>query len=249
MSAPCILITRPEPDASETARLMEHHGYRTERLPILNIRLLESVKCDLFSMDNRKIQVIALTSAHALSCLHPLHEFPLAVVGSTSETKARALGFADIRTAGGNATALLELITSDFSPEGGLVLYPRGRHTAFDLAGALRSRGFDVREIIAYDATPIEALPPSMLLLLEGRGIHAVSIYSARTLHVLEQLILKHRIEKCTKHILLICLSAKIAKEATFDLWQRIVHADAPEDVAMLDIFKRLYGAPPHITT
>ena len=249
MSTPCILVTRPEPDATPTAQTLERRGYHVACLPILNIYPVENYKDIILSINKDDIQTIALTSAHALSGLEALHDVPLAAVGSACAEKARALGFKHIHTAAGNAAALAELVATKFSPDAGTILYPRGRHTAFDLAGALRSRGFTVQEIIAYAARPIVQLPSSMTELLEHGEIHAISVYSARTLHTLEKLARQHHLEEKTRYMNLVCLSAKIAKEATNDLWRKVVHADAPEEAAMLETFKRLYGEPPRITT
>lgn len=246
---PCILVTRPDPDAAHTAEALEQLGFCAAHLSMLNIRPEESARTNISLIDKKSIQAIALTSHHALSCLEPLRELPLAVVGSASKTKASTLAFEHIYTATGDAASLTELITRTFSPDAGAILYPRGRHVAFDLSGALRSRGFTVKEIIAYEAHPIAQLPTPLLESLERGNIHAVTAYSARTLHTLERLVRQHHLEEAAMHVNLVCLSAKIAKEATHGLWQKVVHADAPEEAAMLEAFKRLYGEPPRITT
>ena len=160
-----VLVTRPEPGASETARRLAERGFTPIVAPLLAIaRRTPSLP--------RTAQAILVTSANSLA--PGLPTLPLLTVGDATAIRARALGHTDVTSAGRDATALAALAAQRLDPEAGPILLLSGAGQGLDLATALRAHGFRVLRRIAYAAHPATTLPPqAATMLATGRG-HAM---------------------------------------------------------------------------
>lgn len=249
-AAPCILITRPHPEAEACATAFRHTGYLTHLAPLLHISIHDNMPLD--SYVGRDFQAIALTSAHALPALAhwpPAHRIPLAVVGEATAAKARQLGWEPRIVGHSNAASLAETMARSLAPAHGPILYAHGRDLRYDLASSLRRQGFTVHTLEAYAAEAATSLEPACVDALQRHTIHAAAVYSPRSLKILESLLIQHQLTHASTRMHLVCLSPTIAKEATLDRWHTVRCAATSEEAAMQDAFKRLYGVPPRITT
>ena len=82
----------------------------------------------------------------------PIADVPLLAVGDRTALEAKRAGFAAARSAGGAVDDLATLAGAELDPAAGPLLYVAGEVIAGDLAGQLRSRGFDVRTLVLYRA-------------------------------------------------------------------------------------------------
>ncbi len=250
--APRLLITRPEPEATRSAEFFARAGYEVTCLALADRPLENAASSHILHCLQSEIQCIALTSKRALDVMNELSQarhIPLFVVGGGSAEKARAMGFSCVSQARGNAASLIETLTQRCSPENGRILYLRGDTLSVDLAAALRGSKFTVTEILTYRTQYRTELPEELCALIRQGSIQVITAYSKQTLIQLERLLSQHALTEETHRIALACLSAPIARVATIDLWQKVVHAVSADDHAMLEAFKALYGAPPRITT
>lgn len=250
MSVPHLLITRPRPAADETARRWKAAGFTVSVFPLLDIHIANNIKDTILHELNLDISCIISTSRNVIPLLAEIpaaRTLPLAVVGKASADLARRLGFRRVLTGGGTAAALAERLSRHFSPSGGTLLYLRGREISADIAADLRETGFTVHEIIAYEARAATALPAPLQARIRAGRIHAAAAYSRRSLRILERLIAAHSLSDAATRMTLVCFSAAIAEEADRSLWERIETAESPCEAAMLEVFIRLYGTPPHI--
>ncbi|HYZ60956.1 MAG TPA: uroporphyrinogen-III synthase, partial [Acetobacteraceae bacterium] len=98
-----VLITRPEPDATETAERVAALGWEPVIAPVLQLvpgRVAAGVDC----------AAVLVTSRNALPALpDELRARPLLAVGRATAARAAALGFADVRDADGDAADLAAL--------------------------------------------------------------------------------------------------------------------------------------------
>lgn len=251
-AAPCIWITRPPPGADESDAVFRQAGFATRCHSLLNVQTTENINSIISHISIHDFQSVLITSSHALAALSSLPPDkvpPLAVVGTATAAKARASGYIPLLCGDGEVNGLADVVVKQLAPENGKLLYLRGKHIHADLGATLRSRGFEVEEIIVYEAVAAGHLPDTLQQEIRGGTLHAATAYSRRSLGTLEELLRHYRLEQAARSMNLVCLSASIAKVATSSLWQNIVYAEIPEDAAMLKLFKHLYGSPPRITT
>jgi uroporphyrinogen-III synthase len=174
-----VLVTRPEPGASDTA----------DRLSILD---LVPVVAPLLTIRGRQtrlppsgeIQAILATSGNAVAALPLSHRgMPLLTVGDATAERARAAGFARVHSANGDALDLAAQAAQMLSPSNGPVLLVCGRGQGKALADALRAHGFRVARRIVYAAEKVAALPEAAAAALRNDMLRAALFFSAETAH------------------------------------------------------------------
>ena len=172
-----MLITRPEPGATETAARVAALGLRPVVAP-------------LFAIEPRRIaaapvQAVLVASANALPALpEALHARPLLAVGDATAARARAAGFAAVHSAGRDAVALAALATRLCVPAAGPLLLASGACQGMALARDLRARGFTVRRRVAYAPRPVRTLPDAAAAALRAGALRGVLFFSAEAARV-----------------------------------------------------------------
>ncbi|MBC7132531.1 MAG: uroporphyrinogen-III synthase [Roseovarius sp.] len=173
---PVLLITRPEPEASRMAAAMRaaYPGLRVVVSPLM--RIVHGGALPVLTGR----EVLVFTSRHGVAgfCrLTPRRDLAAYAVGEATAEAARAQGL-DARAAGGDAAALLALISADGAR--GPFLHPRGEHVAADIAGALRARGHAAAEAVVY-AQQAQPLSPGARAALDGDAPVIVPLMSPRS--------------------------------------------------------------------
>ena len=134
---------------------------------------------------------VIVTSANALrACgdqpaIARLMELPLFAVGERTAEAARDIGFRNVVSADGDATALRDLMAASVRAKTlkktGTLLYLAGADLARDLAGELGERGFNVVTQTTYRMAPILALPRDVCVAFAANRVEAVLHYSRRS--------------------------------------------------------------------
>ena len=177
-----VLITRPEPGASETAAFLRRAGLHGVIAPFLVIR-----PCRISLPETA--QAILVTSGNALEALSPrLHATPLLAVGDRTAARARAAGFATVHSASGDAAALAAAAPHLFNPANGALLLASGRGQGEALAAALRRAGFRVQRRVVYEAAAVRRFPGDAADALRT-GVHAALFFSAETARAFARLL------------------------------------------------------------
>ena len=167
-----VLVTRPQPGAAETARLLTARGLHPVLAPLLRVHTLPL-------RVPPGLHAVLVTSGNAIPALPPvLHHLPLLAVGDATAERARAAGFQDVHSADGDATDLLHLARS--RPLGPLLL-ASGRGQGHALAAQLRAAGFRVHRRAVYAAQPVGRLPAAARDALLARQLRAALFLSADT--------------------------------------------------------------------
>jgi uroporphyrinogen-III synthase len=221
-----ILITRPEPGAAESARVVAALGWAAVLAPALVLTALP------FKAP-RHCQAIIITSRAAARAL-PVMALPVIAVGEATAAEARARGFADVRAAGGDAQALAALIGATLKPEAGTLCLAVGEGYALDLAAALRAKGFRVLRRVVYAARPSAELPQEAQQAIRQGRIHAALFTSPRSAQGAMRLLRDAGLEKAAQHIIAIALSQRIAASLTALPWQEIHTASRPDHAALV---------------
>lgn len=162
----CVLVTRPEPEAQETAARLRAMGLTPLICPSLSI-----VSRTLRLSPGPDWQAILVTSGNAIPALPDrLHATPLLAVGDATAARARAAGFRRVSSAGRDAAALAAMVRLCCTPERGALLLPTGAGQGRELAATLRASKFRVVRRLAYAATPTGALHAGAhTALVDGR--------------------------------------------------------------------------------
>ena len=168
------LVTRPEAEARETARLLAGMGWRPVLAPAMRIET-RALRLD----PAWRPQAVLATSGNALAALPAcLHGVRLLAVGDATAARARAAGFARVDSAGRDAAALVDLAAGGCVPAGGPLLLASGAALGGALAAALRARGFRVLRRVAYAARPVRDLPEAALAALAAGEVGAALFFS-----------------------------------------------------------------------
>lgn len=180
-----MLVTRPEPGASETARRLALLGRAAVVAPLLRVRPLTFIPPP-------GIDAVLVTSGNAVPCLpHSLHGTPLLAVGNATAERARAAGFTDVHSADGDATALAAFAGHRCAP-GATLLLATARRQGTALAAALRGRGFAVHRRAVYAAQPANRMPPQAVQALRVGTLEAALFLSAETAGAFVRLLPPH---------------------------------------------------------
>jgi uroporphyrinogen-III synthase len=155
-SGPRVWITRARPGADRTATTLTARGFTPIVRPLIGLEPLDT------PLDLTGVAGLAFTSRNgvaAFAARTPRRDWPVFTVGDATADAARACGFAEVRSAGGNLDDLAALITEAWTAGGGLILAPGPRAPAGDLAGALGGR-VRLRTLPLYAAVDTGATAP-----------------------------------------------------------------------------------------
>jgi uroporphyrinogen-III synthase len=176
-----LLVTRPEPDAGETAARLAAMGHEVMLQPMLQV---------VFSDPPGALPEPAALIATSRNGVRALAAWPIAVAWrgkplfvtgeGTARTAAEA-GFADVRSGGADAAALANRIVRDLRKGDGPVVYAAARDRTGALAGGLTAAGYDVRTVEAYRAEPVPDLDASIAEALRAGRFDGVLFFSRRT--------------------------------------------------------------------
>ena len=234
-----IIVTRPEPDGSSLAQRLSSQGYATLLCPLMRIEADPGAVVPA----GRKYQALLITSANGLRAieqagqLEHLLVLPVIAVGPASARLATAMGFADVREAGGDVKAVADLVGQTLTPAGGPLLYITGKARAGDLKGDLENGGFTVDRLEAYSAVPTGALDEDTITAIRSGEADTVLLYSPRTARIWARLVKSHDLTDEAAAMTRICLSQAVADAVNAEFGQDLTNvvANAPNDDAMLE--------------
>ncbi len=217
-----LLVTRPNPDAKETAEALRRAGHEVVLSPLAEVVFcvpegpeglsLEGVQ-GLIATSRNGLRGLARALAGAPAALSRARSLPLFVVGPATAALARTWGFARIHEGAGAAHDLAPLIAAEMQPEKGALLYVTGQRLAYDLGAALSGHGFEVRRRAVYRMEHAAALAPEALDALARGTLDGVLLLSPAMARTWCRLIARHGLaEKVTTGGLThYCLSRAIA--------------------------------------
>lgn len=233
-----ILITRPEPDAAETAKQLRALGHMPVMAPLLVIVFAPPPK------DNPNPAAIILTSRNGVRALSSWpdatrwRDLPVFVTGRATAEAARGAGFTDVRSAAGNAADLAKLVTTELGKNVGPILYPAARDHSRALLEGLSANGYDIRIVEAYAAEMKTRFAPEILTAIRGQSIDGVLIYSNRTASALRLIIEREDIAENLGKMAIFALSERAA-EPLRGLSAEIHIAKKPEEDALLALLSQ----------
>jgi uroporphyrinogen-III synthase len=171
-----VLITRPEPGASETAARVTALGLTPITAPLLEIRSFP------LRQPLGRIAAILLASGNSVDPLPAaLHAFPVLTVGAATARRAEQAGFTNVASADGDAVALVSLVRKLVNPNDGTLLLPAGEGQSLALAADLRASGYRIARRVVYTAIPVARLPKPAWAALASGQTPTVLLFSTET--------------------------------------------------------------------
>jgi uroporphyrinogen-III synthase len=208
-----LLVTRPEADAERTATALRQCGHTVIVAPLLHIEYVENAE-----IGPGPFAGILVTSANAAWAIvrHPrfaqLRALPVFAVGDRSAEAMRAVGFADVTSANGDAGDLAALVARRFIKRGVSLLYVAAADRSGDLAAALSTLGLAVRTIVMYRAVAAAFFPASAAAAFAD-GVDGVLHFSRRSADVYVKVATASGLgEAALQHPVHFCLSAQVAE-------------------------------------
>ena len=228
-----MLVTRPEPDAGDTAARLAALDIEAALCPLLSHETLPTSLPDPSGFAG-----LALTSANAVRALEErgvLAQFlniPAYTVGDRTAAVAEEMGFGLVQSAGGSLGDLVDLLAH--AGLKGPIFYPAGRDQSGDLAKSLAPFGVMVITSQIYAMNAAAELPEQILGELEDGSIDAALFYSRRTAETFARLC-EGRLSRLARLELgMLCLSETIAEPLIDAHFVRVGLADYPSEEAMM---------------
>jgi len=230
-----LLVTRPLPDALETAKRLKDLGHEALVQPLLRI---------VFAPAPRELATPAallITSRNALRAVLTWpqaalwRDVPLFAVGKATAREATAAGFTDVRTGGGDAAALADAVKESLSPELGTLLYPAARHRTGGLSEALSAAGYTVTIVESYRAEAATQFDATVKRALIQQTLDGVLLYSPRTAEAFRTAVTKAGLLDRVTGLTFYALSAQIGG-ALDGLDAEVLWPERPEEALLLGL-------------
>jgi len=229
---PFVWITRAEPGASETAGRVAALGFRPLVAPLLTVR---DVEAPLSLQAGEAIAVTSRKGALRAAALTPRRDMTVFAVGDATAEAARAAGFADVRSASGDVSALAALIAA---AKPAAVVHPCAAETAGDLVGDLAAAGVPGRKAIVYETAAESALPEAVAAAFEADALIAALIHSPKAGRAAVELVAAAGVDPGGAAAL--GLSPACVQAFTAPPWRAVRAAAGPNEEALLALLKAL---------
>jgi uroporphyrinogen-III synthase len=233
MPPDAVLITRPEPGASETAARVAAMGLVPIVAPLLEIRRYP------VRLPPGQIAAVLLTSGNAVEPLPAAcRALPVLAVGAATARRADQAGFTHVASADGDAVALAALVRARVRPAEGTLLLACGRGQGLALAADLRASGYRVARRVAYAAVPVTRLPEPARTALMQDQTGAVLLFSADTARHFVRLVRRAGLLPALSGREAITIGPQAGMALRDVLWARIRVASKPTQDAMLALLR-----------
>ncbi|HVC59590.1 MAG TPA: uroporphyrinogen-III synthase [Acetobacteraceae bacterium] len=177
LAGSCVLVTRPEPGASDTAARVASLGFVPVLAPAIRIRPTPACL-----PPPAALAAVLVASGNAVDALPPAYRTTrLLCVGDATAERARAAGFLQVLSAAGDAEALAALVARHQKPKDGTLLLASGRLQGLALQATLRQAGYRVIRRTVYAALPARTLAPPAAAALRAGQVRAALFFSAET--------------------------------------------------------------------
>lgn len=229
---PVILITRPEPGASDFAKQAAIAGFDPLVEPIST---LEFLPVELGDVDN--FQALLLTSVNgvrALSVRTENRSIPIFTVGSATARAAKAAGFSYVESADGTGADLSQMVARRLCPSSGSLLHVSGTEVGFDPATSLQSEGFSVKRATLYRVRPANTLRSSFKTALQSHSIAYATFFSPQSSKTFVKLLVKASLIGAVTRIVAVAISENAAEPLEALSWRETLIAENPTSASVL---------------
>ena len=227
-----ILLTRPLEDCSEMIIKFKSLGHQVSHLPLLRID-----KVDYEQINFLDFKGIIFTSSNAIKFLN-VNEIDKNLicfcVGSSTEKKARSVGFQNVITAEGNVENLKELVFQNFNQKDGALIYISGETVSVDLDQQLLNEGYKIKRVINYRTSHNQNFDEEFVNELKIKIPDMVYVYSQNSASSLLSFIKMHHIESLWMDTNLMCIGEKTSSILNEIKWKKIFLFNPGEEEFLL---------------
>jgi uroporphyrinogen-III synthase len=226
-----IFVFRPQSDAQRSAQAIRARGHEPVLTPLFTlVRLPDAAPEGEFA-------AIVLTSGNAVPALTEgpaaWRDLPVFSVGARTAEAARAAGFGDARSAGGDRHDLADLIGGNM-PAGARLLLIVGRDRHDDLPEILTKAGYSVEIWTAYAAEAVAMLPKEAAKAIVDGQVDAALHYSPRGAETFVRLTKAVHLGDEAMALTHVALSAEVAAPLIAAGADTVLVAEHPEEAALL---------------
>lgn len=232
-----VLVTRPEPGGSRTARRLQEMGFQPLLLPLTEtVTLLVET-----GIVPRDAVAVAITSANAVrhapeEIIAALAALPCHAVGKRTGEAARAAGFLAVNEGPGNAEALADMLADRLSGKAVAYLCGRVRFPAFE--ARLKVAGVRAYPIETYDTVAPAYSDAAVIGHLSGLPVEAVLLYSAKAAATMQALARRPALHDLFEKTRVFALSRRIAAVLDEAASEKIRVAVEPDEEALLELLR-----------
>lgn len=247
MTAPTIVITRPEADSGSFASQLHMLGCKTLLAPVLTIQPRRAAKNDFAVAFKTPVRAIIVTSKHAVAGLAPYVprlDIPVIAVGAVTAAAACAQGFTHVYTANGTVHDVVEYVKKTILPGEGAILHAAGEHLTADVSALLGQAGIPTQKIITYRARAAAMLPVETLKNLLDQRIWGVTFFSKRSAQVFVKLVAEADAKPALKHVNAFAFSPAIANAVDANDWRAVHASQHSSQKALISLITELLPDP-----
>ncbi|QND67968.1 uroporphyrinogen-III synthase [Mesorhizobium loti] len=232
-----VLVTRPEPGASRTARQLRETGFQPILLP-----LTETVALPVDAgLGPDAAVAVAITSANAVrhapeEVIAALAALPCHAVGKRTAEAARKAGFLSVSEGPGNAEGLADRLAGDLS--GKIIVYLCGRVRFPAFEQRLKTAGVQVHAVETYDTLQMGYSDETIIERLSDRPADAVLLYSVKAAAAMQVLARRPALQGLFEKTWFFTLSARIATTLDDTASERTRIAAQPDEEALLALLR-----------
>lgn len=227
-----LVLTRPQNDSERSAAALRAHGHEVLIAPLMRV---ETIDADV----RAHWGAVVITSANAAIALQShkardaLIRLPLFAVGQRSADAARATGFTDVTSAGGDLRDLLRTLQAARPDATAPLLYLAGEDRSGDLIGDLEVHGIAAEMAVVYRAVTAP-FPPDLIAALKAGEVDGVLHFSRRSADNYVAGAKKAGIGAQALAVRHFCLSAQIAEPLTAAGVSSVAVAKRPDEAALI---------------
>ena len=227
-----ILLTRPLEDCSEMIVKFQSLDHKVSHLPLINVEKVHHDEINFADYGG-----VIFTSSNAVKNLNVKNlnkKLICFCVGSTTEKKARSLGFQNTIAAEGNVSNLKELILQNYELKETPLLYVSGEIISTDLDQQLLKEGYAVKRIINYKVNHTEKFDENFVNELKQNMPDIVYIYSQNSAVSFLNLIKKYKMDDYWMKTNLMCIGEKTSSVLNELKWKKIFLFNPGEEEFLL---------------
>ena len=227
-----ILLTRPLEDCSEMIVKFQSLDHKVSHLPLINVEKVNHEEINFVDYGG-----VIFTSSNAVKNLNVKNlnkKLICFCVGSTTEKKARSLGFQNTIAAEGNVSNLKELILQNYELKETPLLYVSGEIISTDLDQQLLREGYTVKRIINYKVNHIEKFDENFVNELKQNMPDIVYVYSQNSASSFLNFIKIYQTENLWMNTNLMCIGEKTSSILNEIKWKKIFLFNPGEEEFLL---------------
>lgn len=234
MPNPCIIITRPFEDATDTAKLLAKNNIDSFIQPAISIENISGAKAELLGAINAADGII-ITSKNALRMLNTFdipRSTPIISIGEATTSFASRIGFKNTNYAGENITSLQEYIKATNS--GKTFIYASGEIITTELSH--ENCAAYIKRIIVYKTIPTLKLPDNFKNNLKNGKFSGIIFLSNHTAQIFCNLLVEEGLSNHITSLTAFCLSENIAKNIAHYGFNATMHPKNANIDAIIDL-------------